>query len=76
LRHRRALAADHEPARIEPHLEAIAEADEGEASEPLTALDALEQEARAERGQLHERRYRRVQITRNVERRLQRSSSP
>ena len=58
------------------HLEAIAETNEREASEPLSSLDAFEQEARAECGELQERRYRRIEITGNVERRLQGSSSP
>ncbi len=55
------------PSPIEPHLEAIAEADEGVARQALAALHALEQEARGERGELHERRDRRVEISRDVE---------
>ena len=58
------------PVAIELDLEAVAEADEGVAREPLAALDALEQEARLERRELHERRDRRVEIARDVKLRL------
>ena len=70
-RRRAALGPDRETRLIEPHLEPVAEADEGIAAEPLAALDALEQEARRERAELHERRDRRVEITGDVEGGLQ-----
>src|SRR5262249_30643560 len=65
-RQRTALGTDAQPGVVEPHLEPIAEADEGVASEALAALDALEQEARRERAELHERRDRRVEGTGDV----------
>jgi hypothetical protein len=70
LGHRSALAAQHEPIAIQLHFEAIAEADERIACEPLAALDAFQQKARLERGELHERRDRRVEVPGDVEMRL------
>ena len=73
LRSRRGAraAVDGETALVEPHLGAIAEADEGIAREALAALDALQQEARLERLELEIRRHRRVQVGSNVEWRFQ-----
>ncbi len=70
-RHRIVVAADGQRPRVEAHLQPIAEADERVAREPLAALDALEQEAGLERGELGEGRDRRVQITCDVEWRFQ-----
>ena len=64
-------AVDGQAALVEPHLEAIAEADERIARQPLAALDALQQEARLERLELEIGRHRRVQVGGNVERRFQ-----
>jgi NAD(P)H-hydrate epimerase len=50
----------------------LAEADEGEASEPLAPFDALEQKAWLERREFHEGRNRRVEVSGDVEKRLQR----
>src|SRR6266404_8319892 len=66
-RQRLMLRADRKARAIEPHLQRVAETDERVTREPLAALDALEQKARLERGELHERRHRRVQITGYVE---------
>jgi len=52
---------------IEPYFEPGAETNERIATEALAALDALEQEARLKRGELGERRYRRVQVPSDVE---------
>src|SRR5580658_817421 len=59
--------ADMEARRFEPHVEAIAEADERIARQPLAAFDALQQEARTERRQLQIGRNRCIQIRSNVE---------
>src|SRR5579862_6166239 len=67
-RQRTALTADREASGVEPYLEPVAEADEGVAREPLASLDALEQEARREGAELHERRYGSIEVTGNVER--------
>ena len=68
---RPALPADRQPGAIEPHLEAVTEADERVTRQPLAAFDALQQETRLERGELHECRDRCVEIARYVEWRLQ-----
>src|ERR1700742_3042415 len=70
-----AFAPDSEAITIQLHLQPVAEADEGVAGQPLTALDALEQEARREGRKLHERRNRRIEVTRYVEGRFQRRDS-
>src|SRR5690606_34195884 len=57
------IRADLEPQRL-------AEAEKGVAGEALRALDAFEQKTRLERRELDERRYRRVEIGRDVERGL------
>ena len=49
------------------HLERVTETDERVTREPFAPFDALEQKAWLERGELHERRHRRVQITGYVE---------
>jgi hypothetical protein len=71
-RHAAALATDREPGLIETHLQGVPEADERVAPEPLASLHALQQEARREGRQFHERRDRRVQVTGDIEQRLQR----
>src|SRR2546421_414573 len=75
-RQRVTLRADHQARAVEPHLQRVAETDERVTREPLAALDALEQKARLERGELHERRHRRVEITGYVEGGLQRCRTP
>src|SRR5262249_25964082 len=75
-RNRQAFLSHYQPVRIEAYLESIAEADEGKPTEPLASFDALEQKARPERGELHERRNRRVEISGDVENRLQCPRSP
>ena len=65
------LRADRQPSAIEPHLEAVTEADERVTRQPLAAFDALQQETRLERGELHECRHRCVEIARYVEWRFQ-----
>ena len=62
-----AFAADLEARVIEPHLQRIAETDEGVAPETLAALHAFEQKARLERHELGKCRHRCVQIACNVE---------
>ena len=64
----RSDAADMQARRIEPHFQAIAEADEGIAREPLAALDAFQQEPRAQSAQFHIGRHRRVEVGGDVER--------
>src|SRR6202011_1646860 len=49
---RRMHAADGEPRGIEAHFQAIAEADEGITRQPLSSLDAFQQESRAKGRQL------------------------
>src|SRR5262249_3517280 len=71
---RAALGADHEPACVEAHLEAVAEADERVASEPLATLDTLQQKAGRERAELHECRHRGIEVTGYVEGWLQLTS--
>ena len=71
--YRATLATDHEAVAIETNLEAVAETNERVARQALTPLDALEQETRRKARQLHKRRDRRVEITRNIEWRFQRS---
>src|SRR5205085_1575801 len=73
---RPALVADREPRAVEPHFQRVAETDERVTRQPLAALDALEQKARTERRELHERRHRRVEITGYVEGWLQRCGTP
>ena len=63
-----ALAVHREAVGIQLERQCLAEADERIAREPLAALDALEQEARLERLELHVGRYRRIEIGRYVER--------
>jgi len=67
LRARQALGTDPQPGPVEPELEAVAEADEGIAGEPLAALHAFEQEARPERLQLQIGRDRRIEVGGDVE---------
>src|SRR6185312_15199159 len=71
--HRAALAADNEAVAIEPHLKAVAEAYKGVARQAFAAFHALQQETWGEGSELHERRYRRIEITRYVEWRFQRT---
>src|SRR5262245_42336251 len=52
----------------EANLFGIAESQEGISSETLAALHALQKEPRAQRGQLQERRDRRIEVGRDVER--------
>ncbi len=63
----RRCAAGVEAVPVEPHLEPVAEADEGVARQALAALHALQQEARRKGRELHERRDRRVEISWDVE---------
>src|SRR6185437_1027018 len=70
-RNRPPLCSDREPLAVEANLEAIAKTNERIASQALAPFDALEKEAWPERGQLHECRDRRVEITCDVERRFQ-----
>jgi hypothetical protein len=69
LRHRPPLAPA-EAVAVELDLEAVAEADEGIARQALAAFDAFQEEAGLERGELHERRDRRVEVARDVKVRL------
>jgi len=62
------LAVDLQAIGIELERERFTEADERVAREPLAALDALEQEARLERTELHVRRYGGIEIGCDVER--------
>ena len=62
------LAVDLQAIGIELERERFTEADERVAREALAALDALEQEARLERPELHVGRYRGIEIGRDVER--------
>ena len=62
------LAVDREPVGVELDGHGLAETDERVACEPLAALDALQQESRLERLQLHVRRYRGIEIGGDVER--------
>ena len=61
------VAVDAQAVAVHADLERIAEAEERIARQSLAALDTLEQEARAQRLQLQVRRYRGIQIGRNVE---------
>src|SRR5512140_2340182 len=69
------FAPDSEAITIQLHFQPVAEADEGVAGQPLTAFDALEQEARREGRKLHERRNRRIEVTRYVEGRFHAADS-
>jgi hypothetical protein len=69
------IVADGQRARVQAHLKTVAEADEGITRQTLPALDAFEQEARLEGGELGERRNRRIEVTCNVEGRFQMRSS-
>ena len=73
--HLAAHAIEVERVAVEPELHAVAKPDEGVTAQPLPALDALEQETRLEGTELHERRDRRIEVTRNVVC-LSHSSSP
>src|ERR1700730_17930925 len=64
------------PRLTEPHLQCVTETDERVTREPFAPLDALEQKARRERGELHARRHRCVEITGYVEGWLQRFRTP
>ncbi len=66
-RSRQPFAAEAQARRIQPQLEAVAEADEGIAREPLAPLHAFQQEARPERLQLEVGRHRGVEVGRDVE---------
>ena len=57
-----------EPGGIEAHFETIAESDERIARQPLSALDAFEQESRPKRRELQIGRHRRIEIGCNVKR--------
>jgi hypothetical protein len=70
-RHGVAARADGERPRIQTHFQPVAKANEGIAREPFTPLDAFQQEARLESGQLGKRRYRRIQVSGDVKWRLQ-----
>ena len=59
-----------EPRGIETHLQTIAESDEGITRQPLSSLDAFQQESRAKGRQLQIGRYRRIEIGCDVKRRL------
>jgi hypothetical protein len=65
------VGTDCEGPRIQAHFQAVAKTNEGVARQPLTALDAFQQEARLECGQLGKRRNRRVQVTCNIKWRFQ-----
>src|ERR1700733_1114513 len=64
------LPPDTQARGVQAHLQAIAESDEGVARQPLTPLDAFEQESRPERRELEISRHRRIEIGCNVKRRL------
>src|SRR5688500_10295374 len=70
LRDGAAVGTETEAIPVEFHLETIAETDEGVAGEALSTFDALQEETGLERRELHERRNRRVEITRDVKVRL------
>jgi hypothetical protein len=63
-----ALVAHRKAFGRQPDLETLAEADERVARQPLSALDAFQQETRIERSQLREGRNRRIQVSSDVER--------
>jgi len=65
------LSTDRDPACRNLELKTIPEADERVTREPLASLDALQEKARIQGGELHERRNRRIKITPDVERWLQ-----
>ena len=69
---REAFAIEGKTGLVEPHLQALTEADERIACQALTALDALEQEPRLEGTQLQIRGYGCIQVGGNVKRRLHR----
>ena len=66
-RSRQPFAAEAQACCVEPQLEAVAEADEGIAREPLAPLHAFQQEARPERLELEVGRHRGVEVGRDVE---------
>ena len=66
------LLADRQAGRIEPHFEALAEADEGITRQALAALHALQQEARIERPEFGECRHRGVEVSGDVKGRFHR----
>src|SRR3979490_3372594 len=63
-------AAEGESRGVETHFQTIAESDEGIARQPLSPFDTFQQESRPKGRQLQIGRYRRVEIGRDVERRL------
>src|SRR5579863_9591985 len=71
-----ALSVETQTRSIQLQLEPRAESDERVTTQPLAALDTLEQEIGLERGKLHERRHRRIEIPRDVEWRFQHSTAP
>src|SRR5690606_27913920 len=70
VRPRQRDAVTHHAVGADLERQAFAEAEERIAGEPLGTLDALEQETRLERRELDVRRYRRVEVGRDVERGL------
>ncbi len=62
--------ADVEPRGVQSHFQTIAESDEGITRQPLSSLDAFQQEPRAKGRQLQIGRHRRIEICRDVKRRL------
>ena len=62
------LAVDGEPVGVQLDGDAASQPDERVTRQAFTALDAFEQEARAERFELHVRRYRGIEIGGDVER--------
>src|SRR5512140_896871 len=69
------FAPDGKTIAIQLHFQPVAEADEGVTGQPLTAFDALQQKAGRKGRKLHERRNRRIEVTRYVEGRFQRRDS-
>jgi hypothetical protein len=66
-----ALGAQRQALAGEFYLEAVTEADEGKAREPLATLDALQEEARIESSQFREGRDWRIEVACDVERSFQ-----
>ena len=68
LRPGRMHAPDVQPRGLQAHFQAVAESDEGIACQPLSPLDALQQESRPKGRQLQIGRHRRIEIGCDVKR--------